>query len=40
MTSVYTFKMKIPKEGIAQKNSLSRRTEKLPNLKKIHILMF
>jgi len=40
MTNVYTFKVKVPREEIALKNSLSRRTGNVQNLKKIHTLMF
>jgi len=39
MANVYTFKMKITTKGNLLKNSLSRRTRKTPNLKKIDTLM-
>jgi len=40
MANVCTFKMKVTIEGNSLKNPLSRRTRKVPNLKKIGILMF
>jgi len=39
MVNVCTFEMKVTTEGNSLKNSLSRRTRKAPNLKKIGILM-
>ena len=39
MSNVYTLKMKVSTEGNLQNNSLSRRTRKVPNLKKIGTFM-
>jgi len=40
MNNVYTFKAKVTTKGNAKKNSLSRRTRKVPNFKKIGFVMF
>jgi len=40
LANVYTFKMKVTTNGKTYENSLSRRTRKVPNLKKIDTLMF
>jgi len=40
MVNVWTFKMKVTTERNSQENSLSRRTKKVSNLKKIGALMF
>ena len=39
MSNVYTLKMKVSTKGNLQNNSLSRRTRKVPNFKKIGALM-
>ena len=40
MAKVYTFKMNVPKKFEASENSLSRRIERVQNLKKIHSFTF
>jgi len=40
MTNICTLKMRVTTKGNSLKNSLSRRTKKVPNLKKIGTLMF